>query len=185
MNMHATPETYVFRPPAVPTLPVRGTTKLFPVHRIYCVGRNFADHAIEMGHDPTASRRSSSRRTPTRWFSRGRISPTRRVEGRAPRDRTRRRAVQGRHRHPAGPGDGPRLRLCRRPRHDAARPSGRGQEDGPPLGDRKGVRGIGALHRARAGRRGSRRHRGSVELRINGEMRQSGDLNQMIWKIPR
>lgn len=29
-----------------------GVDKLFPVHRIYCVGRNYADHAIEMGHDP-------------------------------------------------------------------------------------------------------------------------------------
>jgi len=37
--------------PAAPaaTLPVRGTDAVFPVHRIYCVGRNFADHAREMG----------------------------------------------------------------------------------------------------------------------------------------
>ena len=34
------------------TLPVRGTDDVFPVHRIYCVGRNYAAHAIEMGHDP-------------------------------------------------------------------------------------------------------------------------------------
>ena len=27
-------------------------TTLFPVHRVYCVGRNYAEHAIEMGHDP-------------------------------------------------------------------------------------------------------------------------------------
>lgn len=35
--------------PAVPTLPVRGSEARFPVRRIYCVGRNFADHAKEMG----------------------------------------------------------------------------------------------------------------------------------------
>ena len=52
MNVHATPETYVFAPTPLPTLPVRGTDKLFPVHRIYCVGRNYAAHAVEMGHDP-------------------------------------------------------------------------------------------------------------------------------------
>jgi fumarylpyruvate hydrolase len=47
------PETnYIFPPSPVPTLPIRGSTALFPIHRIYCVGRNFADHAIEMGHDP-------------------------------------------------------------------------------------------------------------------------------------
>jgi len=44
--------TYVVAAPAMPTLPVRGTNDLFPVHRIYCVGRNYADHAREMGHDP-------------------------------------------------------------------------------------------------------------------------------------
>ena len=41
------PET-VF-PLATATLPVRGREALFPVHRIYCVGRNFAEHAREMG----------------------------------------------------------------------------------------------------------------------------------------
>jgi fumarylpyruvate hydrolase len=39
----------IFPPAATPTLAVRGTDARFPVHRIYCVGRNFADHAKEMG----------------------------------------------------------------------------------------------------------------------------------------
>jgi len=40
-------------PPAPPVvLPVAGTTAMFPVNRIFCVGRNYADHAREMGHDP-------------------------------------------------------------------------------------------------------------------------------------
>jgi fumarylpyruvate hydrolase len=39
----------VFPVPATPCLPVRGSDALFPVHRIYCVGRNFAEHAKEMG----------------------------------------------------------------------------------------------------------------------------------------
>jgi fumarylpyruvate hydrolase len=43
---------YVIEPPAQPALPVKGSDELFPVHRIYCVGRNYAEHAIEMGHDP-------------------------------------------------------------------------------------------------------------------------------------
>ena len=30
----------------------RQSDKLFPVHRVYCVGRNYAAHAVEMGHDP-------------------------------------------------------------------------------------------------------------------------------------
>lgn len=38
--------------PAVVSLPIVGQTARFPVNRIYCVGRNYADHAREMGHDP-------------------------------------------------------------------------------------------------------------------------------------
>jgi fumarylpyruvate hydrolase len=40
--------------PAVPqaTVSVEESSDLFPVHRIYCVGRNYAEHAREMGHDP-------------------------------------------------------------------------------------------------------------------------------------
>jgi fumarylpyruvate hydrolase len=40
---------YVFAAPAQPVVPVAGSTDLFPVHRIYCVGRNYAEHAQEMG----------------------------------------------------------------------------------------------------------------------------------------
>lgn len=41
---------YVFTPPAVVTIPVVDQLARFPVHRIYCVGRNYAEHAKEMGH---------------------------------------------------------------------------------------------------------------------------------------
>lgn len=44
--------TFVFRPVPRITLPVAGTAGLFPVNRIFCVGRNYAAHAREMGHDP-------------------------------------------------------------------------------------------------------------------------------------
>ncbi|WP_295960789.1 fumarylacetoacetate hydrolase family protein [Rhodoferax sp.] len=40
---------YVVTPPAVVAIPVVGQTARFPVHRIYCVGRNYAEHAKEMG----------------------------------------------------------------------------------------------------------------------------------------
>lgn len=44
--------SYVFEPPAPPSLPVVGRDERFPVRRIFCVGRNYAAHAREMGHDP-------------------------------------------------------------------------------------------------------------------------------------
>jgi fumarylpyruvate hydrolase len=59
----ATNVKYAVSPPAVPTVPIVNTTnvkeeggeqkeEVFPVHRIYCVGRNYAEHSIEMGGDP-------------------------------------------------------------------------------------------------------------------------------------
>ncbi|QIL80070.1 fumarylacetoacetate hydrolase family protein [Diaphorobacter sp. HDW4A] len=41
--------SYVFPPAPITTVPVVGSDNLFPVHRIYCVGRNYAEHAKEMG----------------------------------------------------------------------------------------------------------------------------------------
>lgn len=45
--------SYVFSPAAPVGVPVAGSTSLFPVRRVYCVGRNYAAHAREMGSDPT------------------------------------------------------------------------------------------------------------------------------------
>lgn len=42
---------YVFAPPPVPSLPVQGADARFPVRRIFCVGRNYTEHAKEMGAD--------------------------------------------------------------------------------------------------------------------------------------
>ena len=41
--------SFVFVPPPVPSVPVLGSAQRFAVHRIYCVGRNYEDHAKEMG----------------------------------------------------------------------------------------------------------------------------------------
>ncbi|NMM79494.1 5-carboxymethyl-2-hydroxymuconate isomerase [Acidovorax sp. SRB_14] len=41
--------SYVFPPAPVASVPVVGTSERFPVHRIYCVGRNYEEHAKEMG----------------------------------------------------------------------------------------------------------------------------------------
>jgi fumarylpyruvate hydrolase len=44
--------SYAIEFPGPVTLPVAESNQAFPVGRIYCVGRNYADHAREMGHDP-------------------------------------------------------------------------------------------------------------------------------------
>src|ERR1700684_4133205 len=43
---------YVLPPPPTPSVAVAGTAARFPVRRIFCVGRNYAAHAREMGRDP-------------------------------------------------------------------------------------------------------------------------------------
>src|SRR2546427_4079699 len=40
---------YLFDPPAIVHAPIRGRTEQFPIHRIFCVGRNYEAHAKEMG----------------------------------------------------------------------------------------------------------------------------------------
>ena len=40
--------SYVLPPAAAATVPVLGRTESFPVHRIYCVGRNYVEHAKEI-----------------------------------------------------------------------------------------------------------------------------------------
>ncbi|GAM97668.1 fumarylacetoacetate hydrolase family protein [alpha proteobacterium U9-1i] len=50
--LKALPMNTVIDPPAVPTVAVVGDDARFPVRRIFCVGRNYADHVKEMGNDP-------------------------------------------------------------------------------------------------------------------------------------
>jgi fumarylpyruvate hydrolase len=49
MSDHSETSGRLFPSPQYPTVPVAGEAALYPVHRIFCVGRNYADHAKEMG----------------------------------------------------------------------------------------------------------------------------------------
>ena len=46
------PAAYAIEAPPVRSLPIQGSNQRFPVGRIFCVGRNYAEHAREMGHNP-------------------------------------------------------------------------------------------------------------------------------------
>lgn len=45
-------KTYKFKPEPIVTVPIEGEDAVYPVHRIFCVGRNYEAHAIEMGLNP-------------------------------------------------------------------------------------------------------------------------------------
>jgi fumarylpyruvate hydrolase len=53
MSVDRAARNYVFSPMPVEALPIAGSNLFFPIHRIYCVGQNYADHVKEMGNDPS------------------------------------------------------------------------------------------------------------------------------------
>jgi fumarylpyruvate hydrolase len=59
-------------PVGTTTIPIVGETDVFPVRRIYCIGRNYAAHAREMGSDPNREPPFFFRSRPTR----SRMSPS-------------------------------------------------------------------------------------------------------------
>ena len=176
--------TYAFTPVPLPTLPIKGSDKLFPIHRIYCVGRNYAEHTKEMGGDT---------KDPPFFFQKNPDNIV--TDGKFPYPPATQNlhfeielvvgAEIGRREHQAGRRHEPRVRLRRGHRHDAARPAGRGQEAGAPVGGGQGVRGVRTLHRTGAGGTRLRARRrapsGSMSTASGGRPATS---SQMIWDIP-
>jgi fumarylpyruvate hydrolase len=185
MNVQRVSESFVFEPLPVPTLPVEGSDKLFPVHRIYCVGRNFADHAVEMGHDPNREPPFFFQKNPDSLVHSGADFPYpplsndvhHEIElvvalGKGGKDIPLERAMD----HVFGYAVG--LDMTRRDLQGEAKKMGRPWETGKAF---EASAPCTAIVRAEdAGDITS----GAVTLEVNGETRQSGDLNQMIWKVP-
>lgn len=173
--------------PAAPqtTVEVTGTSDRFPVHRVYCVGRNYAAHAREMGHDPD--------REPPFFFCKpadavvpnGSTIPYplatadlhHEIElvvaiGKGGVNIPAARALD----HVYGYGVG--VDLTRRDLQGVAkkmaRPwdSGKAFDNGAPC---TAIRPAAEIGHPAAGR---------IWLAIDGDQRQEGDLNQLIWSVP-
>jgi len=175
---------FVIDPPPTPTLPVAGTDKLFPVHRIYCVGRNYAEHAREMGHDPNKEPPFFFQKNPDNILTAARFPYP---------DKTRDlhfeielvvalksggvniKAAEAL-RHVFGYAVG--LDMTRRDLQGEMKKLGRPWEIGKafehsaPCTALQPVEKIG--HPAK----------GAIWIDVNGERRQTGDLAQMIWDVP-
>lgn len=67
--------SFVFEPAPQAAVAVRGTSALFPARRVYCVGRNYAAHAIEMGHDPNREPPFFFMKTPDALLPDGSVFP--------------------------------------------------------------------------------------------------------------
>jgi fumarylpyruvate hydrolase len=184
MNAPLAMTGYVVQPAAVATLPVQGSDKLFPVHRIYCVGRNYAEHAIEMGHDPSKEPPFFFQKNPDNIVTDGKFpypSATSDVHHEIEMVVALSKGganipVEVALDHVFGYGVG--LDMTRRDLQGEAKKLGRPWEVGKafeasaPCGPLVPASEIG--HPTS----------GAVTLKVNAEIRQQGDLNQLIWKVP-
>ncbi|WP_207460093.1 fumarylacetoacetate hydrolase family protein [Azospirillum sp. SYSU D00513] len=175
---------YVIAPQPIPALPVRGERGLFPVHRIYCVGRNYAEHAIEMGHDPNREPPFFFQKNPDNLLLTGEFpypAMTKDVHyelemvvalGRGGKDIPVESALDCVYGYGVG------LDMTRRDLQGEMKKLGRPWEIGKafehsaPCSELVPASAIG--HPSQ----------GLVWLDVNGERRQTGDINQMIWKVP-
>jgi fumarylpyruvate hydrolase len=175
---------YVITPPAMPVLPVRGTDAVFPVRRIYCVGRNYAAHAIEMGHDPDKEPPFFFLKNPDNVDVSGEFPypPASKdvhheIElvvalAKGGTDIPVEQALDCVYGYAVG------LDMTRRDLQAEAKKMGRPWEVGKafeqsaPCAEVVPASAIGHPDA------------GAIWLKVNGEMRQEGDLNQLIWKVP-
>ena len=174
---------FVIPLPPVPSVPVVGGGA-FPVRRIYCVGRNYAAHAIEMGHDPDREAPFFFQKNPDNIDTSGNFpypphssdvhhevelsvmlksggsnisvdSALDHVFGYALSLDMTRRDLQG------------EMKKAGRPWE-----IGKAFEHSAPMGPVHPADQVGHLSE------------GAITLHVNGDLRQEGDLNQLIWKVP-
>jgi len=175
---------FVFPPAPVTALPVAGGGGAIPVRRVYCVGRNYAAHAVEMGHDPDRAPPFFFQKNPDDLDPSGRFPyPPRSADVHHEAELA---AVLGAGGTDIAPADAAAcvwgyaaaLDMTRRDLQAAAKAAGRPWEiakafaRSAPIGPVHPVAQVGPLDT------------GPITLSVNGAVRQEGDLAQMIWKLP-
>jgi fumarylpyruvate hydrolase len=177
--------SFVFPPGAAPSVEIKGRSERFPVHRIYCVGRNYAAHAREMGQDPE--------REPPFFFTKpaDAIVPNHATIPYPSRTKNLHHEIElvvalgkaGRnipvsqaHEHVYGHAVG--NDLTRRDLQFEARDKGRPWDTGKAF-DRSAV--ISAIQPAAPGTSFAS---GRIWLKVNDELRQQADLSDLIWSVP-
>jgi fumarylpyruvate hydrolase len=175
---------YVIETPPAVALPVVGSDALFPVRRVYCIGRNYAAHAIEMGHDPDREAPFFFQKNPDNLDTSGEFPYP-------PKSSDVHHEVEIAVMLKSGGSNIPldealdhvfgyalSLDMTRRDLQGEMKKQGRPWEIGKAF-ERSAP--VGPVHPA--SEVGHPDH-GRITLKVNGELRQEGDLNQMIWKVP-
>lgn len=175
----------VIHPPEYATLPVHGTVDMFPVRRVYCVGRNYAAHAIEMGHDPDREDPFFFQKNPDDLVpGNGEFPyPEKTSDVHHEIELVVALASGGKDipieealNHVYGYAVG--LDMTRRDLQGEMKKMGRPWEIGKAFDASAPCSQI--VPSSEIGHPDN----GAIWLKINGEVRQEGDLNQLIWKIP-
>ncbi len=175
---------YVIAPPAQASLPVRGSDARFPVHRVYCIGRNYAAHAVEMGHDPEREAPFFFQKNPGNLDASGIFPyPDRSVDVQFEVELVVALSGGGRD-IPAERaealiwGYGVGLDMTRRDLQGQAKKAGRPWEVGKAFEHSAPCSALVPASEI------GHPTEGAIRLRVNSETRQEGDLAQMIWKTP-
>lgn len=170
--------------PPVVTLPIAGSVEMFPVRRVYCIGRNYAAHAIEMGHDPDREAPFFFQKNPDNLDTSGEFPyPAKTSDVHYEIEMAVVLKTGGQNIPVADAlnhvfGYALSLDMTRRDLQGEQKKAGRPWEIGKafersaPIGKIHTVEEVGHLDTGR------------VELKVNDEIKQEGDLNQMIWKVP-
>lgn len=170
--------------PQATCLPVKGSTATFPVRRVYCVGRNYADHAIEMGHDPSREPPFFFQKNPQNLVTDG-LFPY------PPMSEDVHFEVELVMALKAGGsnialenaldcvwGYGIGIDFTRRDLQAAIKKAGRPWEAAKAFEASAPVSALVCADEI------GHPQAGAIWLDVNGERKQSGDLSQMIWKLP-
>jgi fumarylpyruvate hydrolase len=175
---------FVIAQPKQASLKVKGAKASFPVHRIYCVGRNYAAHAIEMGGDPNREPPFFFQKNPDNLVADG-IFPYPPASNDVHHEIELVVALkEGGKDIPLEQalacvyGYGVGLDMTRRDLQGKAKDAGRPWEVGKAFESSAPASPLVPANEI--GHPAS----GAIWLDVNGERRQTGDLNQMIWKVP-
>ncbi|NCZ59809.1 MAG: FAA hydrolase family protein [Betaproteobacteria bacterium] len=176
---------YVIEAPKQVSLPVEGSTQRFPVNRIFCVGRNYAEHAREMGHDPNreppfffmkpaSAIVAGDGDFPYPALSQDVHHELEMVVALATGGSTIREADALRHVYGYAVG----LDMTRRDLQGEAKKMGRPWDTGKAFDFSAPCSAIAPASVI------GHPDQGAVSLEVNGELRQRGDLKDLIWNVP-
>jgi len=173
----------VINPVPLVTIPV-ATGGVFPVRRVYCIGRNYAAHAVEMGGDPDREPPFFFQKNPDNLNPSGEFPyPPRTSDVHHEVELAVALKSGGRDIPPEQAlahvwGYGIALDMTRRDLQGEAKKLGRPWEIG------KAFERSAPISALRSAEQTGHLDHGRIALTVNGELRQAGDLNQMIWKVP-